>query len=98
MDLLESQLILQALDEDAGRGDVTTAATVNKNISGSAYFLAKADGILSGIDIACEVFSLHALKSRRDPTVRFEKKIDDGKKIIRGDRLAEIHAPLDIIL
>src|SRR5436305_8831498 len=46
----ERALIVQALDEDAGRGDPTTAATIDRALSGSAYFLAKADGILAGID------------------------------------------------
>ena len=63
---LERSLIIQALDEDAGRGDPTTAATIDKNIFGSAYFLAKADGILAGIDTAGEVFSLYAEKSKRE--------------------------------
>jgi len=95
---LERSLIIQALDEDTGRGDPTTAATIDPSIQGSAYFLAKADGILAGIDIAGEVFSLYAAKSNRTKDVRFEKKISDGSSIKRGDNLAEFHAPLDILL
>jgi nicotinate-nucleotide pyrophosphorylase (carboxylating) len=98
MDQPERLLILQALDEDAGRGDVTTEATIDRSIPGTAYFLAKAKGILSGIDIVGEVFSLYAEKTKRENSVRFDKKISDGQKIQRGDRLAEIHAPLDILL
>jgi nicotinate-nucleotide pyrophosphorylase (carboxylating) len=95
---LERSLIIQALDEDTGRGDSTTAATIDRSISGSAYFLAKADGILAGIDIAGEVFSLYATRSKRESKVRFEKHMNDGKKITSGDNIAEVHAPLDIIL
>ena len=95
---LERSLIIQALEEDTGRGDTTTDATIDRDTSGSAYFLAKADGILSGIDIACEVFSLYAAKSKRENTVRYTKKISDGKKIKKGDHIAEVHAPLDILL
>jgi len=95
---LEHSLIIQALDEDTGRGDPTTSATIDPNIPGNAYFLAKADGILAGMDIACEVFSLYASKSKRESKVRFEKKISDGKKIRSGNHLAEVHAPLDILL
>jgi nicotinate-nucleotide pyrophosphorylase (carboxylating) len=95
---IERSLIIQALEEDAGRGDVTTAATIDPKISGTAYFLAKAGGILSGIDIACEVFRIYAERSKREQLVRFEKKVIDGKNISFGDHLAEVHAPLDILL
>jgi nicotinate-nucleotide pyrophosphorylase (carboxylating) len=95
---LERSLIIQALDEDTGRGDVTTVATVDPAIIGKAYFLAKADGILAGVDIACEVFSLYAKKSKRENTVNSKKIIYDGQNISFGDNLAEINAPLDILL
>ncbi len=95
---LERSLIIQALDEDTGRGDPTTAATIDPSILGKAFFLAKADGILAGMDIAGEVFSLYAAKSDRAKDVHFEKKIADGKNISHGNHLAEITAPLDILL
>jgi len=95
---LERSLIIQALDEDAGRGDPTTAAAVDPSLSGQAYFLAKAEGILAGIDIAGEVFSLFAARSKREKDIRFEKKINDGKRISKGNHLAIVHAPLDILL
>ena len=94
----ERSLIIQALDEDTGRGDPTTMATIEPSIFGSSYFLAKADGILSGIDFAGEVFTLYAAKSGREKDVHFEKKITDGNSISKNDHLAEIHAPLDILL
>src|SRR4051812_28816272 len=95
---LERSLITEALDEDAGRGDPTTAATIDSAVFGTAYFLAKADGILAGIDIAGEVFSLYAARSKRENTIRFKKKISDGSPVTSGSHLAEIHAPLDILL
>ncbi|MFI5264271.1 MAG: carboxylating nicotinate-nucleotide diphosphorylase [Candidatus Kapaibacterium sp.] len=95
---LERSLIIQALEEDAGRGDPTTAATIDPSLFGQAYFLAKAEGILAGIDIAGEVFSLFAAKSKREKDIRFEKKISDGKRVSQGDHLAVLNAPLDILL
>ena len=95
---LERSLIIQALDEDTGRGDPTTAATIDPSIGGSAYFLAKADGILAGIDIAGEVFGIYAARSGRENTVRFEKKTSDGNPISSGDHPAKVNAPLDILL
>ena len=95
---LEHSLVIQALEEDAGRGDQTTAATIDPSIMGSAYFLCKADGVLAGIDIACEVFALYAEKTGRENEVRFEKKSSDGNFISSGEHLAKINAPLDILL
>jgi nicotinate-nucleotide pyrophosphorylase (carboxylating) len=95
---LERSLIIQALDEDTGGGDPTTAATVDPSILGRAYFLAKADGILAGVDIAGEVFRIYAAKSGRENKVRFEKNANDGSFIAEGHRFAVVLAPLDILL
>lgn len=95
---LEHSLIIQALDEDTGRGDPTTSATIDPSIMGSAYFLCKAVGVLAGIDMSCEVFKLYAEKTGRENDVRFEKKISDGNFISNGDHLAKIIAPLDVLL
>ncbi len=95
---LEHSLIIQALGEDAGRGDQTTAATIDPSIMGSAHFLCKAGGVLAGIDIACEVFKLYAEKTGRENEVHFEKRSSDGNFISRGEHLAKISAPLDILL
>lgn len=51
-------LIRRALREDIGSGDVTTLATIPASKSASAYFLAKADGVLAGCYVAERVFSL----------------------------------------
>ena len=98
MTSLEIQLIKQSLDEDTGRGDPTTSATIDPNIIGKAFFLAKAGGILSGIDIAGEVFKIYAERSNRADKINFVKKIADGSSVKSGDNLAEITAPLDILL
>ena len=95
---LEHSLIVQALDEDTGRGDPTTFATIDPSIIGGAFFLAKADGLLSGIEIAGKVFAIYASRSDREKDVRFESKVSDCSRIAKGDNLAEIHAPLDILL
>src|SRR5580765_3632052 len=94
----ERSLVIQALVEDTGRGDPTTAATIDPSVQGKAYFLAKADGILSGIDFAGEVFSLFASGSGRRAHVRFTKYSSDGSIVSHGDHLAVVEAPLDILL
>ncbi len=98
MEERERNLILQAFEEDACRSDVTTSATTDKNISGRATFLAKAGGILAGIDITLEVFTIFAKQSQREHFVNSIKNISDGKKIFPGDEVAYVSAPLDILL
>jgi nicotinate-nucleotide pyrophosphorylase (carboxylating) len=98
MSELEKKIIHDALEEDAGRGDVTTAASIDPGQRGKTYFLAKADGILSGIDVAGESFLLYAERTSRKDKVTFEKKAADGASITKGRTLATLDAPLDIIL
>lgn len=91
-------LIAQALEEDTGRGDPTTAATIDISQRGKAHFLAKADGILAGIDIAGEVFSLYAQESGISGKIDFTPLINDSSAVTKGTKLAEIEAQLSVIV
>jgi nicotinate-nucleotide pyrophosphorylase (carboxylating) len=91
-------LIRQALLEDTGRGDPTTAATIDHAKRGNAYFLAKADGVLAGIDIAGEVFSLYAEQVGEKSTISLTSQVRDGERVIKGTSLARITAPLHLIV
>ncbi|MDD5018058.1 MAG: carboxylating nicotinate-nucleotide diphosphorylase [Eubacteriales bacterium] len=73
-----------ALAEDMGTGDITTMSTVpdDKTVSGS--FIAKADGILCGVDIAAAVFSYI------DSDVHFKNFFSDGDAVKYGDVIAAI--------
>ncbi len=50
-------LILRALTEDVGTGDVTTTATIPPETQATAQFLLKADGVLAGLNVAERVFA-----------------------------------------
>jgi nicotinate-nucleotide pyrophosphorylase (carboxylating) len=76
--LIES-LIDLALEEDIGDGDHTSLACIPDHASGKAQLLVKQAGVIAGVDIADRIF--HKL----DPLIIFDKKIDDGKKVIPGD-------------
>jgi nicotinate-nucleotide pyrophosphorylase (carboxylating) len=52
------EIVRRALDEDIGFGDITSEI-VDKNLEGSAYFLAKEDFILCGVDVAKLTFQLY---------------------------------------
>jgi nicotinate-nucleotide pyrophosphorylase (carboxylating) len=51
-------LILQAIDEDLGTGDITTGYLDLERTNTIAYMIAKAEGMIAGVDIAIRVFKL----------------------------------------
>ena len=72
-------LIELAIAEDIGDGDHTSLATIPSDKRGRMQLLVKQDGIVAGVEIAEMVFQ------RLDPTVKFEKRIDDGTPVKVGD-------------
>jgi len=71
--------IMAALAEDIGNGDHSSLACINPTIQGEMRLLAKADGIIAGIDVAREV--LHCV----DPDIKMEAFKQDGDEIHKGD-------------
>ena len=53
---LYRDIVRRALAEDVGTGDVTTAATVSPSERARGVFLAKADCVIAGLDVAFEAF------------------------------------------
>jgi nicotinate-nucleotide pyrophosphorylase (carboxylating) len=94
----ERNIILAALVEDTSAGDPTTEATIDTSLGGSAYFLAKADGVLAGIEYACETFTLYGVQSHRAANVSTRVLVNDSSYVVAGTKLAEVTAPLDILL
>jgi nicotinate-nucleotide pyrophosphorylase (carboxylating) len=91
-------LITQALQEDTGRGDPTTAATIHPSQQGEAYLLAKADGILAGVGIAGEVFSIYHSQSGATGDIQWTPLVEDSSIVRAGTHLAKIEAPLAVIV
>jgi nicotinate-nucleotide pyrophosphorylase (carboxylating) len=81
-----------ALDEDTGRGDVTSKALISPELTGKATLLVKEKGVLAGIEIAKRVFE------RVDPAIKFEILIKDGTTIKPGDVAAGITGSVTSIL
>jgi len=78
------RIIRTALQEDIGLGDVTTESTVPAGVRARAQLVAKEDFVLSGIDVARKVFHLV------DSEVAFEKLLEDGHPVKKGEVLAWI--------
>ena len=84
MQFQTDDLIKNALNEDINYIDVTTDYLVDADKVSTARYVAKADGVLCGIDIAVRVFTL------LDPTATAEIYIKDGEKVKKGDIIARI--------
>jgi len=85
-------VIDNALAEDVVSGDVTTQALVPPDLEGKASILAKADGVLAGVEVAKAIFL------RFDPSLRVEVLIQDGAKVRIGDVVATIEGRVASIL
>ncbi len=75
---LYREIVRAALVEDLGRGDVTTAATVDPTSRARAELVVKSSCVLAGLDVAFEVFR------QRDPAVIVEALGRDGARCEAG--------------
>jgi nicotinate-nucleotide pyrophosphorylase (carboxylating) len=81
-----------ALDEDLGRGDITTEACVPPDARGRAAIVAREPLVLSGLDVVREVFR------QVDPAVSVEGVRLDGERLGPGDRAAVLEGPARALL
>mgnify|MGYP000854583996 FL=1 len=86
------RLIELALDEDLGRGDVTSEAIFGSHESAQAIILAKSELVLSGLDVAMAVFQ--SVDARLSTTPLFP----DGSSIHPHTQVMRIEGPLRSIL
>src|SRR6185369_1791174 len=87
-----ARLIEEALMEDLGVGDVTTDAIVPPDLNGQGDIIAKAAGIVSGLEVAGMVFSLV------DTSLDYETFVPDGSEVDPMTVIGRIRGPLAGIL
>lgn len=85
-------IITRALAEDINYIDLATDYLLDDEAVSEAHFIAKAEGVLCGIDAALRVFTLI------DPTVTSEVKIKDGEAVKKGDIIATVKGHTKSIL
>ena len=85
-------LIKNALREDINYVDVSTDYLFGENQEDDAYFVAKAEGVICGIDIALRTFEL------LDPSFTAEKLVNDGQAVKKGDVIARLHGKTVFLL
>jgi len=86
------RIVRTALEEDIGLGDITTEVTVVADTVARAQLVAKEDFTLAGIDVAATVFRT------LDGDVSFEKLLEDGHQVKRGEVLAWIRGGAPVLL
>jgi nicotinate-nucleotide pyrophosphorylase (carboxylating) len=84
--------IERAIMEDLGQGDITTDSLIAPGIRGMGTVLAKAPGVIAGLDVALGVFR------QLDPSVETRVFIGDGSQVAPGDVVAEVHGSIASIL
>ena len=76
-------IIKTALNEDINYIDSTADLLIPEDSVSSAYFQAKATGVVAGLEIALRVFTL------LDPDMKIECHFKDGDEVKNGDIIAE---------
>jgi nicotinate-nucleotide pyrophosphorylase (carboxylating) len=84
------RVVREALAEDLGPDgiDVTSVATIPADQLGSAWLVARADGVLAGLAVAALVFECV------DARTTFAANAHDGERVSLGDVLATVTGPV----
>jgi nicotinate-nucleotide pyrophosphorylase (carboxylating) len=85
-------IIQRALDEDLGDGDVTTQCTIPAEATLSGDFIAKANGIIAGLEVARLTFALI------DERVQVAFSIRDGEAVTTGQVFGTVNGPTRSLL
>ncbi|WP_417319298.1 carboxylating nicotinate-nucleotide diphosphorylase [Emcibacter sp.] len=79
------QFIKNALDEDVGRGDITTMATIPADQKLGAALNSRENLVIAGMPIAVEIFKT------LDPLVDIEILASDGVEVTAGNCILKLH-------
>jgi len=87
-----SAIVQRALAEDVGPGDVTSQWILPPEMEVHGCFLAKAQGVLAGLEVVRQVFQ------QVDECIAFQPCMKDGDAISKGDIVATVGGPAASIL
>jgi nicotinate-nucleotide pyrophosphorylase (carboxylating) len=86
------RLVDLAIEEDLGRGDVTTESLMLHGITGEGRIVAQEDLVVCGLDLALYVFA------RVGPELRVSPLVADGDEIKAGAELVVVNGPFEPML
>jgi nicotinate-nucleotide pyrophosphorylase (carboxylating) len=85
-------LILAALAEDVGDGDLTSEAILPPEMTCRGKIVCKQDGVVAGLPVADRVFKLV------DERLQFDAKTKDGEKVQEDQIVARLYGPARAML
>ena len=86
-----TEIVLRALDEDRGRGDVTSSFLLNEDCSVQGHIVAREDCVVSGLSVAEEVF-------RQTGAHPIPTSVRDGDTVHSGDCVLEVEGQAHALL
>ncbi|MGL5785417.1 MAG: carboxylating nicotinate-nucleotide diphosphorylase [Bacteroidales bacterium] len=89
---LIDKLIDLALEEDIHTGDITTESIIPESSQAIATMTAKADGVISGLDVIKKVFD------RFQDSIIWTPYVKDGDAVKKGDVILKIEASYPTLL
>lgn len=92
MKLVGDDLILQALREDITFEDVSTASVCPQARRAEVQLIAKADGVIAGLDVFARTFAL------LDPATTVEATVADGDEVHVSQHLATVKGDARVLL
>ncbi len=81
--------VVAAVQEDLPAEDVTSVATIDPAAVATADLVARADGVVAGLDVAELVFRVLA-----GPDLDIARPVADGQRVARGDVLMTVTGPV----
>jgi len=85
-----SRIIDDWIEEDIGKGDLTSFAITQKN--GKAHWIAKEEGIFCGVEI------IKLIYKKIDEKIEYKFFINDGEKFLKDQKLLELYGPSKSLL
>ncbi len=80
------------MTEDLGDGDHTSLACIPSSASGKAHLIVKENGVIAGVDIACEIMK------QVDDGLKVKVLIKDGKEVKKGNIVLIVEGKAQSIL
>jgi len=91
-DYLINKIISLAIEEDVESGDITTNALVPDSTKAVAELTAKADGVISGLEVAGMVFE------KFDDHIKWTPLVSEGDQVSKGDKIARVEGSYRALL
>ena len=91
-DSLIEKIIELAIEEDVYSGDITTNSLIPEENLAVAEMTAKANGVVSGLEVAKMVFE------KFDKNIKWEPLVDEGSLVKRGDKIVRVEGSYRTLL